>query len=133
MSFPAYMIRCVDYSYYVGHTDNLAHRMGQHDAGEIPGYTQTRRPVRLVWAQDFPTREEAIAAERQINGWSRAKKEALVLENWDRVRLLARNSSARMRDENEALRLAPPLRYGAAQGERMRNDRKPGAVHDPAI
>ena len=46
--------------------------------------------MRLVFAQEFSTREEALAAERQLKGWSRAKKEALILENWERVKLLAR-------------------------------------------
>ncbi len=91
MSFYVYILRCVDYSYYVGHTDDLQRRIAQHNAGEIPGYTEGRRPVRLVFVQDFPTREEALASERQLKGWSRAKKEALILENWDRVRLLARS------------------------------------------
>ena len=95
MSFHVYMLRCVDYSYYLGHTDNLEHRVAQHEAGEIPGHTQGRRPVRLVFAQEFPTRGEAVAAERQLKGWTRAKKEALILENWDRVKLLARNQAAR--------------------------------------
>ena len=89
MSFHVYILRCVDYSYYVGHTDDLQRRIAQHDAGQIPGYTDGRRPVRLVFAQEFSTREEALAAERQLKGWSRAKKEALILENWERVRLLA--------------------------------------------
>src|SRR3972149_5594993 len=90
MSFYVYILRCVDYAYYVGHTDDLQRRIAQHDAGEIPGHTEGRRPVRLVFAQEFSTREEALAAERQLKGWSRAKKEALILENWERVKLLAR-------------------------------------------
>ena len=89
MSFHVYILRCVDYSYYVGHTDDLQRRIAQHDAGQIPGYTDGRRPVRLVFAQEFSTREEALAAERQLKGWSRPKKEALILGNWKRVRLLA--------------------------------------------
>jgi tRNA/rRNA methyltransferase len=91
MAFYVYMLRCVDYSFYVGHTDNPDHRIEQHHAGEIAGYTQNRRPVRLVFVQEFATREEALAAERQLKGWSRAKKEALILQNWDRVRRLAQN------------------------------------------
>jgi len=91
MAFHCYMLRCVDYSYYVGHTDDPDHRIAQHHAGEIAGYTQNRRPVRLVFVQEFPTREEALAAERQLKGWSRAKKEALILQNWDRVKLLAQS------------------------------------------
>lgn len=90
MSFYAYILRCVDHSYYVGHTDDLERRMAQHEAGEIPGHTQTRLPVRLVFSQEFPTRAEALAAERQLKGWSRAKKEAMIAGNWERVSILAR-------------------------------------------
>jgi len=90
VSFYVYILRCIDYSYYVGHTDDIQRRIAQHDAGEIPGYTEGRRPVRLVFVQEFSHRDEALAAERQLKGWSRAKKEALILENWERVRLLAR-------------------------------------------
>lgn len=78
MSFYAYMLRCADRSYYTGHTDNLEHRIGSHQSGQLEGYTHTRRPVELVWSQDFPSRIEALEAERQIKGWSRRKKEALI-------------------------------------------------------
>src|SRR3546814_9878841 len=78
LAFWDYMLRCRDGSYYMGHTDHLDYRMGQHQTGEIPGYTATRRPVELVWSAEFTTRFEALEAERQIKGWSRAKKEALI-------------------------------------------------------
>ena len=90
MSFYAYMLLCADGSYYVGHTDDLNARIAAHQAGSYPGYTQTRRPVRLEWHQDFPEREQAFAAERQIKGWSRAKKEALIRGDWDAIQLLSR-------------------------------------------
>jgi LAO/AO transport system kinase len=80
--FFVYMLRCADGSYYLGHTDNLEHRVNQHQAGEIPGYTHDRRPVELVWSQETATREEALAAERRVKGWSRAKKEALMAGDW---------------------------------------------------
>src|SRR3546814_7614294 len=75
MTFWAYMLRCRDGSYHLGHTDHLDYRIGQHQAGEIPGYTATRLPVELVWSAEFPTRFEELEAERRIKGWSRAKKE----------------------------------------------------------
>lgn len=103
MSFYAYMLRCADGSYYVGHTEALEQRIGQHDRGEIPGYTQRRRPVALVWSQDFPSRLEALEAERQIKGWSRAKKEALIASNWAEIQRLARKSF------DTGLRQAQPL------------------------
>ena len=89
MSFWAYMLRCADRSYYLGHTDELERRVAQHQAGEVNGYTRSRRPVVLVWQQDFATREEALAAERRVKGWSRAKKEALIAGDWDKIRRLA--------------------------------------------
>jgi predicted GIY-YIG superfamily endonuclease len=48
-----------------------------------------RLPVALLWSQDFATREEALAAEQQIKGWSRAKKEALIAGDWVRIQQLA--------------------------------------------
>ncbi|WP_112381538.1 MULTISPECIES: GIY-YIG nuclease family protein [Sphingomonas] len=82
MTFWAYLLRCSDGSYYAGHTDDLERRIGQHQSGDMQGYTQRRRPVRLVWSQDFVRRDEALAAERQIKGWSRRKKEALIAGDW---------------------------------------------------
>ncbi len=64
-------------------------RLGQHRSGVIPGYTSKRRPVELVWSQAFGTREEALAAELQIKGWSRAKKEALIRGDWQGLQVLA--------------------------------------------
>jgi len=89
MSFWVYMLRCADASFYVGHTDDLERRIGQHKSGELPGYTHNRRPVELVFSQEFSTREEALVSERQIKGWSRAKKEALIRGDWKQIQRLA--------------------------------------------
>jgi len=59
MSFWVYILRCSDGSYYTGHTDNLEKRIGMHKSGEISGYTTSRLPVKLVFSEDFPSREEA--------------------------------------------------------------------------
>ncbi|BBC71066.1 excinuclease ABC subunit C [Altererythrobacter sp. B11] len=99
MVFYAYLLRCNDGSYYAGHTDDLDQRMAQHQTGALGGYTAARRPVTLVWSGDFPTREEAFAAERRVKGWTRAKKEALIAGNWERVRALARNRQGKREDE----------------------------------
>jgi tRNA/rRNA methyltransferase len=90
MTFWAYMLCCADGSYYVGHTDDLGARVAIHQSGSIEGYTQKRRPVELVWSQEFPDRDQTFAAERQIKGWSRAKKEALIRGDWDGLKLLSR-------------------------------------------
>ena len=78
MRFWVYILRCADDSYYTGHTDNLEERVAKHQSGEIEGYTSTRLPVVLLFSEEFSTREEALASERQIKGWSRRKKEALI-------------------------------------------------------
>ena len=81
--FWVYMLKCRDQSYYVGHTDNLEARLFQHQNKLIPGcYTCRKLPVKLVYYQDFLTREEALSAEQQIKGWSRRKKEALIQHDW---------------------------------------------------
>jgi predicted GIY-YIG superfamily endonuclease len=94
MAFWVYILRCRDKTYSVGHTDDLDQRMAQHQSGELRGYTLKRRPVELVYSQDFSTRDEALAAERQLKGWSRAKKEALIRRDWDELRRLSRGRSA---------------------------------------
>lgn len=82
MAFWAYMLRCNDGAYYTGHTDDLDKRIHEHQSGDVPGYTTMRRPVILVWSQDFSSREEAMSAEMQIKRWSRKKKEALIRGDW---------------------------------------------------
>jgi len=87
-----YMLRCADGSYCVGSArgDDLEPRIAEHQAGARPGYTYTRRPVRLVWSERFDRITDAIAAERQIKGWTRAKKEALIKDDWTELRVLAK-------------------------------------------
>jgi tRNA/rRNA methyltransferase len=90
MVFWAYILRCADGSYYTGHTEDLELRVAQHDDGTFGGYTHDKRPVQLVWSADFPTRIEALEAERKIKGWSRAKKEALIEGDWEAVQRLSK-------------------------------------------
>src|SRR3954447_15630412 len=90
MDFYVYMLKCADGSYYVGHTDNLEARLAAHNLGTFGGYTARHRPVSLVWTDTLESREEAFERERQIKGWSRAKKEALINGDWDRLVALSR-------------------------------------------
>jgi putative endonuclease len=92
-----YILRCADGSYYVGNGtgDDLTGRVAQHQAGTYPGYTSTRRPVRLVWSEYFDRITDANAVERQGKGWSRAKKESLVKGDWNTVQLLAKRRAGR--------------------------------------
>ena len=105
--FFVYLLRCADASYYCGQTDDLEARMQEHYAGDV-GYTSTRKPVSLVWQGEFETREGAIAFEQQIKGWSRAKKEALIAGDWDRVKHLARAKSPVL-SENSSVRPELPV------------------------
>jgi putative endonuclease len=93
--FWVYLLKCADQSYYTGHTDNLENRLAQHRCKLIPTcYTATRLPVHLVFSQEFSTREEALASERQIKGWSRKKKEALINNDWVALSAYAKNYSS---------------------------------------
>jgi Predicted endonuclease containing a URI domain len=105
MSFWVYILRCGDGSYYTGHTDNLEVRIAQHKTDEIEGYTSTRLPVRLMFSEQFATREEALTCELQIKGWNRKKKEALMRRDWSEISQLAHRNYS---DENSlgALRLS---------------------------
>ncbi len=94
MSFWVYILLCADNSYYTGHTDNLEERIAKHQTGEITGYTSSRRPVKLLFTQEFSTREEALARERQVKGWRRSKKEAMIRGDWDEVSRLAHEGSS---------------------------------------
>ena len=82
MSFYVYMLECVDGSVYTGHTDNLEARLPAHDQGAFRGYTSSRRPVKLIFAETFRARDDAFRREREIKGWTRAKKMALARSDW---------------------------------------------------
>ena len=97
--FWVYILHCADGSYYTGHTDNLEKRMGQYHVGECEGYVATRRPVKLAWTQECATRHEALSAERQIKGWSRKKKEAMMSGDWTEVSRLAQSKPTPVRPE----------------------------------
>ncbi|MBP6964774.1 MAG: GIY-YIG nuclease family protein [Armatimonadetes bacterium] len=76
--FYVYMLLCADGTYYVGHTDDMENRLAEHQHGGKCVYTSRRRPVRLVWCESLPTRDEAKIAERRVKKWSQAKKSALI-------------------------------------------------------
>ena len=84
-----YILKCSDGSYYTGKTQDIQLRIAQHENGSLKGYTHSRRPVKVVFTQSFPTYTEAIRAERQIKNWSKAKKEALISGSFDLLHQLA--------------------------------------------
>jgi predicted GIY-YIG superfamily endonuclease len=91
MSF-TYILRCADDTLYIGHTENLASREETHN-GRGAVYTATRRPVRMVYAEQHPSAEAAIARERQLKRWSRDKKEALIRGDQPALDWLSHRSS----------------------------------------
>jgi putative endonuclease len=86
-----YMLSCSDGSFYVGSArKGLESRIAEHNTGLYKGYTSTRLPVTLVWAEHFLNITDAIAVERRIKGWSRAKKEALIRGDYGAIKVLAK-------------------------------------------
>jgi predicted GIY-YIG superfamily endonuclease len=67
-------------------TNDLNLRLAQHQEGlGYRSYTASRRPVELIWSQQFTSHDDAFTCERQVKGWSRAKKDALINSNWDEI------------------------------------------------
>ncbi|HEX5306948.1 MAG TPA: GIY-YIG nuclease family protein [Dyella sp.] len=124
MDFFLYILRCADGSLYIGHTDDLDRRMEQHDLGRGCAYTATRRPVKLIHAEAFETRYEALTMERRLKGWSRAKKLAYIAGNWSVVSALAKGMHRHERECSAALAgpSTSPAGAGYAQGERCGED-----------
>ena len=88
-----YILRCRDGSYYVGSTRDLELRLIQLQAGTGSRYTACRRPVELVWSAEFENVSEAFGLEKQLQNWSRAKREALIMGRFDLLPDLARGRS----------------------------------------
>ena len=95
MSAFLYILCCADGSYYVGTTrEGLDKRIAEHNAGTFDGYTAKRRPVTLAFEQHFERTGDAVSAERQIKGWRREKKEALIRGDYKALPTLARRRSS---------------------------------------
>ncbi len=94
-----YILECSDKSYYTGCTTNIRERMHQHKEGTYEGYTSKRRPVKLLWYEEFRDINRAIDAERQIKGWSRAKKDALMNDDFELLHELAQSKEMKKRRE----------------------------------
>jgi putative endonuclease len=84
-----YILRCSDDSYYTGSTNNLELRLAQHQAGEGANHTKKHLPVTLVYFEEFARIDEAFYREKQVQGWSRKKKEALIQKLPDKLHSLA--------------------------------------------
>ena len=85
-----YILECADGTYYTGVTNDLDRRLEEHMLGHDPkAYTYRRRPIKLVWSDDFPDPQQAIDFEKQVKGWRRAKKEALIKDDWEEITRLS--------------------------------------------
>ncbi len=95
------MLRCADGSFYVGSTWNLEHRLYEHEIGEGAEYTKRRRPVELVWVEEYERVADAFAREKQVQNWSRVKRQALIDRCYADLPALAERYSTRRRRERE--------------------------------
>jgi len=88
-----YILQCADGSYYTGSTKNIEFRLAQHQAGEGANHTKKRLPVKLVYVEEFNRIDEAFYREKQVQGWRREKKEALINGRFDKLPELAKKIS----------------------------------------
>ncbi len=91
-----YILKCANGSYYTGSTTDIERRLWEHQNGEGSNYTKAHLPVELVYVDEFPRIDDAYYREKQIQGWSRKKKEALIADNYEALHKFAecRNSTA---------------------------------------
>lgn len=105
-----YMLQCRGGSYYVGSTRNLQQRLLEHQSGLGAEFTKRRLPVELVWAEEVDSIGEAFALEKQIQGWSRAKRQALIDHRWADLPGLSRNAFKRSLQDQEGDSSGEPAR-----------------------
>ena len=102
-----YILRCGDGTYYVGSTSDLTVRMEQHHSGQGGDYTRKRQPVELVWHAEFDRVDDAYALEKRVQGWSRAKREALIRGEFERLPSLSSRGRPRSSAGFETRRASP--------------------------
>jgi len=84
-----YILECNDGSYYTGSTKNLKRRLTQHQNGTAANHTKKRLPVNLLYYEKYHRIDTAFYREKQVQGWSRAKKEALICGDLDELHKLS--------------------------------------------
>ena len=87
-----YILECSDGSFYVGSTKNLELRLSEHQEGLGAKYTSRRLPIRLVYSEEFERISDAFTREKQVQNWSRAKREALINGNYEILPVLAKKN-----------------------------------------
>jgi putative endonuclease len=83
--YSIYILECCDGAYYVGLAQDVLTRLDVHSSGNGPSFTAERLSVRLVYQEAFETLVEATRREKQLKGWSRAKKAALIAKDFKRL------------------------------------------------
>lgn len=86
-----YILECADGSYYTCSTKNLEKRLWEHENFKGANYTRKKHPVRLVYVEEYSRIDEAFYREKQVQGWSHAKKKALIEANKDKLIELSKN------------------------------------------
>ena len=92
-----YILECADGSYYTGSTNNIELRLQEHLNRKGATYTKNRLPVKLVFVEEFQRIDEAFYMEKQVQGWSRNKKEALIGGKFELLRELSKNHMEELR------------------------------------
>ena len=88
-----YILRCSNGQYYTGSTNNIEIRLAQHQSGQGSNFTKKHLPVELAYLEEFDSIDDAFYREKQVQGWSRRKKEALIKREYDRLPELSRPST----------------------------------------
>ena len=86
-----YILECADGTYYTGSTLNMERRFWEHANFVGANYTRKRQPVRLVFCEEFEKVDEAYYREKQVQGWSHAKKKALIEKNYETLPMLSKS------------------------------------------
>ena len=84
-----YILECANGNYYTGSTNNLERRLLQHQNGEGANFTKKNLPVKLVYFEEYQRIDEAFYREKQVQGWSRKKKEALINRTPEKLHTLS--------------------------------------------
>ena len=80
-----YILKCANGKFYTGSTNDLEKRLAEHKMGEGANFTKKNLPVELVYTEEFSRIEDAFYREKQIQGWTRKKKIALIQSNFDKL------------------------------------------------
>ena len=128
-----YVLKCSNGKYYTGSTTNLEKRLWQHQNGKGSNFTKAHLPVELVYVEEFERIDDAFYREKQIQGWSRKKKEALIAKDFDLLHELAKSASTGSATEMKngaSTGSATEMKNGASTGSAT--EMKNGASTDSA-